>query len=255
MKNFLINLVKKAGRYQISRLNDRYTIKDKPDSSFATEVDLASEKMIIDDILKKFPDSLIISEETGITNKDNKGLKWIIDPIDGTMNYVHKLPFYSISIGVLENDILKYGIVYNPAMKELFFAEKGKGAFFNSQRVFVSKHDKIQNGLFGTGFYYTKDKDELLNLAKMFVNVQKESLGVRRPGAASIDLCWVACGRYEAYWEFGIQSWDIAGGVLMVEEAGGKVTKINGNKHDLFGRDVLASNGLVHDRMVEILNG
>ncbi|MBN2546983.1 MAG: inositol monophosphatase [Spirochaetes bacterium] len=254
MKNFLINLVKKTGRYQIKCLNDKYIIKNKPDSSFATEVDIASEKILIDEILKKFPDSIIISEETGITNKDNKGLKWIIDPIDGTMNYVHKLPVYSISIGVLENDILKFGIVYNPAMKELFYAEKGKGAFFNNRRIYVSRHDRLQNGLFGTGFYYTKDKEELLNLSKMFVNVQRESLGVRRPGAASIDLAWVACGRYEAYWEYGVQSWDITAGVLIVEEAQGKVTKINGDVHDLFGRNILASNGLVHDRLIEILN-
>ena len=254
MKKFLINLVKKVGKYQLKKLDQDLITKDKPDSSIVTEVDENSEKMLIEEILKKFPDSKIICEESGLINEDKTGLTWIIDPLDGTTNYSHRLPVFAVSVGVLEKEELISGIIYNPAMNELYFAEKNKGAFLNNNRIKVSKQDRLQGGLFGTGFYYTKDKDELVKLFNMLINVQKESLGVRRPGAAAIDMAWTACGRYDAYWEYGVQSWDISAGVLLVKEAGGCVTKIDGSKIDLFGRNILATNSILHDKLVEVLN-
>ena len=138
-------------------------------------------------------------------------------------------------------------------MKELYYAEKGKGAFLNNRRIHVSGQSTLENGLFGTGFYYTKDEVILKKSLKQFFDVQRASLGVRRPGAASIDLAWTASGRYDAFWELGLNSWDMAAGVLLVSEAGGAVTKIDGSGFDLFGRNILASNRILHDAMVNIL--
>jgi myo-inositol-1(or 4)-monophosphatase len=254
VKKFLVELALKVGNYQLKNLNKIKSYTSKKDSSIVTKIDQHSEQMIISAVKKAYPNSSFITEETGNIPLKGSDYLWIIDPLDGTSNYYHGVPLYSVSIGVMMGDELTHGVIYNSAMNELYFAEKGKGAFLNGKKISVSAQKGLANGLFGTGFYYTKEEKILKQSLKRFYDVQVASFGVRRPGAASIDLAWVASGRYDAFWELGLNCWDMAAGILIVQEAGGRISNVDGSKFDLFGRNILASNSIIHNKMVKILN-
>ncbi|MFP4522277.1 MAG: inositol monophosphatase family protein [Fibrobacterota bacterium] len=254
MIEFLKKTAGKAGAYQLEKFNTDLLVSRKKDSSMVSEVDKNSEEMIMEAVRKEYPGCSFVCEESGETGEsDFDGYTFIIDPLDGTSNYLHGVPLFAVSIGVMRKGEIEAGVIYNPAMQEMYYAAKNGGAFLNGKPIRVSEVNEIKNGLFGTGFYYSRDEKLRINLER-FYRVQYESLGVRRPGAAAIDLAWTACGRYDAFWETGLHSWDMAAGALLVKEAGGTLSSTNGSGFDIFGRDILATNTILHNDMVEILN-
>lgn len=267
MLDFAIKTAKKAGKFTLKKWRKPLIITKKGIRDLVTEVDKGSEELIIKEILKKFPSHGIIAEESSKSNKatltklQKAPYIWIIDPLDGTTNYTLGLPQYAVSIGIFKNthaessknfDYLEgeliYGVVYAPALDELFYTAKGKGAYLNGKKIHVSNTKKVIDSVMATGFPY---EDKIINLPYLEAILEK-SRGVRRFGAASLDMCYVARGIFDAHWELGLKAWDIAGAALMVEEAGGTVTDTNGEQIDLFGQNILASNGKIHTETVNI---
>lgn len=244
-----------AGARQLQHyFNGRFEISNKEGiNNLVTEADHASEKAIIERIRKDFPDHFILSEETGEIKTDSD-IKWIIDPIDGTVNFANGIPICCVSIGIEKNGQMILAAVYNPFMNEFFFAEKGKGAFLNDQRIYVSKKTKVQQSCMVTGFPYTY-LDMPNGPIQVFERLIRRGIPVRRLGSAAIDLCWVAAGRFDGFYEHNLQAWDSAGGFLMVEEAGGKVTDFTGAYYSPYQPRLIATNGLIHDELVRIVNG
>lgn len=228
------------------------SISKKGEIDLVTEADLMSEKALIDAINSVFPNDWILTEETG-EHGEVSDRRWIIDPLDGTTNFAHSFPFFSVSIGFqVENDVVA-GIVYNPCMDEFFEAEKGKGALLNKEPIGVSDKNSLEESLAGTGFPYDihENPDAVLEyLKRMIVRVQ----GVRRAGAASIDLCYVAAGRLDGFWEQGLKPWDTAAGSIIVQEAGGIITDYAGNPYNPFLESTLASCPGIHSKMLEALD-
>ncbi len=213
-----------------------------------TEADKASEKAIFDIIRKHYPNHFILSEESGEMVQDSE-YKWIIDPIDGTVNFAQGIPICGVSIGLEKNGELIMGTVYNPFMNEFYFAEKDNGAFLNGEPIHVTKKSDLNIACIATGFpynYVESDNDPVTSMAK-FV---KNGISVRRLGSAALDLCWVAAGRLDAYYEHAIQPWDAAAGVLMVQEAGGIVTDLYGNPYSIYQPGIIASNKILHEAMI-----
>lgn len=264
--DFTINLAKKAGQI-ITKEAKKITIEEKRKNDLVTNADKASEKFLTQAILKKFPDHAILAEEADFAHKSEikKLIKspyiWIIDPLDGTTNFAHGLPIYSISIALFKTKTreksqnfqylsgeIVLGVVYAPALNELFYAQKGEGAFLNGKKITVSKTQKVLSSLAVTGFPYVNKE---MNLP-YFATMMKHAQAIRRLGSAALDLAYVANGRFDLYWEFGLKPWDIAAGSLIVEEAGGRVTDTNGNLLDLFGADLLATNEKVHQETIKI---
>jgi myo-inositol-1(or 4)-monophosphatase len=253
LKKTLIDAAK-AGADEILRFfNQEFTINNKEGiNNLVTEADHASEKAIIDVIKAAFPDHYILSEEAGEMKQDS-AYKWIIDPIDGTINFAHGIPLNCVSIGVEHNGEIIMAAVYNPHLHELFFAEKGKGATLNDKPIHVSQQSQTIKACLVTGFPYTylNMKNGPLEIFERFI---RKGVPVRRLGSAAIDLCWVACGRFDGFYEHKLEAWDSAAGYLIVEEAGGKVTDHDGNKFSVYQHRVLATNGKIHDEMVDIIN-
>ena len=227
-------------------------ISKKGEIDLVTEADFASEKAVIDIINCDFPNDMILSEETGEHGEKSDRL-WIVDPLDGTTNFAHSFPFFAVSIGFqVENEIVA-GIVYNPCLDEFFEAEKGKGAFLNRKSIRVSDNVNLKDSLVATGFPYDiheKNESVLAYFKKMIVRVQ----GVRRPGAASIDLCYVAVGRLDGFWEQDLKPWDTAAGSIIVKEAGGTVSDYAGNPYNPYAKSILASAPGIHVKMLEVLD-
>lgn len=232
-----------------------FAIESKPGKqNLVTEYDKASEERIISAIFQHFPDHAILAEESGEIQKGKTPVTWIIDPLDGTVNFARNIPVFSISIAAAIEHKVICGVVYQPMTQELFIAEKGKGAYLNGKQLFVSKIDAFDNALLSTGFPYNVDRNPL-NCVEKFAQMQVKGVPIRRLGSAAIDLSYVAAGRYDAYWEVGLHAWDMAAGKLLVEEAGGTVTHWDGSPHPVFGYEtVLATNGLLHKSMIEHLN-
>lgn len=221
--------------------------------NLVTEYDKASEDSIISMILKSFPEHAILAEESGEIQKGESAVEWIIDPLDGTVNFAHNIPLFSISIAALIKKTIVTGVVYQPMTHELFTAEKGKGAFLNGKRIFVSKTSNFESSIMSTGFPYNVDKDPLKCVEK-FAQMQLKGVPIRRLGSAAIDMAYVAAGRCDVFWEVGLHPWDIAAGKLLIEEAGGKVTHWDGSPHQIFGYStMLATNGLLQNAMLEHL--
>jgi myo-inositol-1(or 4)-monophosphatase len=219
--------------------------------NLVTEYDKRSEKSIIDTILHRFPNHAILAEESG--EKGKGSVIWIVDPLDGTVNFARNIPMFSVSIGAAVDKQIVCGVVYQPMTHELFVAEKGKGAYLNGKRLTVSKTKDFDNAVMATGFPYNVDQNPLSCIDR-FVSIQSQGIPVRRLGSAAIDLAYLAAGRFDAFWEVGLHPWDIAAGKLLVEEAGGKVTHWNNVPHKIFGYDtLLASNGLLHQKMSQCL--
>jgi myo-inositol-1(or 4)-monophosphatase len=250
LKNTLMTAATVAGRLIQSRIDSDFRIDNKEGvNNLVTEVDHASEKLIIDTIRKDFPDHFILSEEVGEVKMDSD-YKWIIDPIDGTVNFAHGIPICCVSIGVEHAGRMVMGAVYNPFMNEFFFAEKGKGATLNDKPIQVSQKKKVMDGCFVTGFPYTY-LDQPNGPLEVFGRFIRKGIPVRRLGSAAIDLCWVAAGRFEGFFEHKLSAWDSAAGFLLVEEAGGTVTDFQGNPYSPYQPTIVASNGHLHDELLD----
>lgn len=222
-------------------------------NDLVTEADHASEKAIIEVIRKQYPDHFILTEESG-EHATASSYKWIIDPIDGTVNFANGIPLCCVSIGLEKDGQMLMGAVYNPLMKEFFFAEKGLGATLNGQPIHVSNKEEVGSSCLVTGFPYTY-LDMPNGPLQSFERFIRQGIPVRRLGSAAIDLCWVAAGRFDGFWEHKLNAWDSAAGFLIVEEAGGKVTDFTGAAYSPYQPHLLATNGKIHDEMLLWING
>lgn len=224
--------------------------KSKNELNLVTEVDRLSEKAILSLLRKKFPSHGLWGEESGAQRKGST-LTWVVDPLDGTTNYAHSYPFFCCSIALIDGRKPLVGVIYDAMRNECFTAMAGRGAFLNGRRLRVSRTPTLAESLVCTGFAYAVRETHynLDNFRKFVLKAQ----GVRRDGSAALNLAYVAAGRFDGFWERGIQAWDMAAGVLMIQEAGGKVTDITGRPFDLLGENALASNGKIHDRMLRML--
>lgn len=240
-----------AGNIQRDHSQSVGKISYKGDIDLVTEVDLLCEKEVINRIQKVFPDHAFLAEESGVT-QGNSTYKWIIDPLDGTVNYAHGYPCYCVSIALESAGEVVVGVVYNPCLDELFVAEQGKGATLNSEPISVSSISELKKSLLVTGFAYDIRESENDNL-NHFARFIKECQAVRRPGSAAIDMCYTAAGRFEGFWELKLKPWDCAAGMLILKEAGGAITRLDGSPFSIYDKELLASNGLVHQAMVEVL--
>ena len=219
--------------------------------NLVTNVDRQCEKTIVETIWKEYPDHEILAEE-GYGSGKKFPLKWIIDPLDGTTNYTHRFPFFCVSIGLEIKGEMALGVVYDPVRSELFLAEKGKGAFLNGQPIRISSTDDLTRSLLVTGFSYDVRETADNNL-NHFCDFSIRAQGVRRTGSAAMDFCYVAMGRFDGFWELKLHPWDSAAGSLLVQEAGGRVTDFSGKSFSVYSKDVIASNGKIHDEMVKVI--
>lgn len=222
-------------------------------NNLVTEADHAAEKAIMDTIREKYPDHFLLSEEAGELASSSE-YKWIIDPIDGTVNYAHGIPICCVSIGLEHQGSMILGAVYNPLLNEFFFAEKGKGAALNGEQIHVSDKRKVMDACLVTGFPYTY-RDMPNGPLDVFSRFIRAGVPVRRLGSAAIDLCWVAAGRFDGFFEHKLNAWDSAAGWLILEEAGGRVTDFEGNPYSPYQERILATNGAIHDEMLQWLKG
>lgn len=249
LQSTLVRAALESGKLMKEFSTRDFTISNKEGvNNLVTEVDHASETLIIGIIRESFPDHYILTEESGDLPKDSN-VKWIIDPIDGTVNYANGIPLCCVSIGVERDGEMIMGAVYNPFMEEFFFAEKGKGATLNSKAIAVSKKMDVVESLLVTGFPYTY-LDEENGPLEVFGRFIKAGVPVRRLGSAAIDLCWVACGRFDGFFEHSLNAWDSAAGYLIVEEAGGKVTDFNGDTFSPYNPKIIATNGIIHNELI-----
>lgn len=217
-----------------------------------TEADQESEDIILGRIKEYFPDHAILSEEAGEHLIDQSPYCWVVDPLDGTTNYTHQYPFVSISIALMHKGTPIAGVVYNPIMNELFQGEKGKGSTLNQQPLKVSKVETLEKSLLSTGFAYDRQTNPDTNYAE-FCHITHITQGVRRGGSAAIDLAYVAAGRLDGYWERGLNPWDIAAGILLIEEAGGTVTAYDGQAVEINSGRLVTSNGKIHQELLNEL--
>ena len=216
-----------------------------------TIADTQSETFILNAIKTTFPDHHIIAEESTIV-ENNSDYRWVIDPLDGTTNFVHNLPIFAVSIGLQYKGETIVGVVYNPAADKCFWADKHGGAFLNGESIHTTSTNTLSNSLLVTGFPYTHDDRWSIGF-DLFKTLYGKTQGVRRLGAASLDFCFVAMGRFEGFWEFGLQPWDVCAGALILEEAGGKVSDWDNSPMPFSGERVLATNGFIHEEMKDIL--
>lgn len=244
-----------AGATEILRFFQKsFTVSNKEGvNNLVTEADHASEKAILAVIRKKFPDHQILAEESGKLVQDST-YKWIIDPIDGTVNFAQGIPLNCVSIGIEYEGEIILGAVYNPHLNEFFVAEKGKGATLNEKPIRVSDKTETIKSCLVTGFPYTYI-NEPNGPIEVFERFVRKGVSVRRLGSAAIDLCWVACGRLDGFFEQKLEPWDSAAGYLIVEEAGGKVTDFTGQKYSVYQHKILATNGKIHAEMLDVING
>ena len=253
-KSTLFNAIQAAAIQLRHYFNGDFEITNKEGiNNLVTEADHASEKAIIEVIQLAHPDHFILSEETGEI-KSNSEFKWIIDPIDGTVNFANGIPLCCISIGLEKEGQMILGAVYNPFMNELFFAQKGYGAYLNEKKIQVSDKTEVIKSCLVTGFPYTY-LDTPNGPLQVFEKLIRQGIPVRRLGSAAIDLCWVAAGRFDGFYEHKLQAWDSAAGFLMVEEAGGKITDFEGNYYSPYQPHILATNGKIHNELLEYVRG
>lgn len=264
--DFTIKTAKQAGNLILKESKKGFKINLKSKNDLVTNIDKKSEAFIINKIKSEYPAYAILAEEStkSISNQTEKYKNskyiWIIDPLDGTTNFAHGLPVFAISIGLFKTTAtessknfdylsgeLVLGVVHSPLLNETFYALKGKGSYLNGKKIKVSSIKNLEKSLLVTGFPPTHRE---INLP-YFIKILNKAQAIRRLGAASIDLCYVACGRFDGYWEFGLKPWDIAAGALIIEEAGGHITDINGNLLDLFGAEILATNKKIHKEMIK----
>lgn len=246
-----IRAARAAGRVHLQRLRRINVSRKSSEIDLVTEADREAEAAVIGIIQRAFPDHAILAEESGLTARSSVH-RWIIDPLDGTTNYAHAFPSFCVSIAYERKGRLEFGIVFDALHRECFTARRGKGAFLNGKRIRVSGTPTLGAALIGTGFPYDRRQRRRFYLC-FWENFMMRAQGVRRTGAAALDLGNLACGRLDAFWEFGLKPWDVAAGSLIVCEAGGRVTNMDGMHLDLAAGQILASNGLVHDEVLEVI--
>ena len=255
----MLNVAIKAARAAGSIINraaldiESVRVAQKQVNDFVTEVDRAAEEAIISTLLSAYPGHGILAEESGRTHgARHSDYVWIIDPLDGTTNFIHGLPTYAVSIALAHRGQVQQAVVYDPARNDMFYASKGRGAFLNDRRLRVSKRTRLADSLIGTGFPFRKG-DNFKHYLKLFETVMQSCAGLRRPGAAALDLCYVAAGWYDGFFETGLQPWDVAAGSLMVSEAGGLIGNFTGDADFLYQREVVAGNPKVYGQLVHLL--
>ncbi len=254
LKQTLIKATETAAAILKEYFNQPYTISNKEGiNNLVTEVDHKSDAAIIRIIKENFPDHNILSEEAGEIVQDSN-YKWIIDPIDGTVNYANGIPICCVSIGIEVDGRMEMGAVYNPFINEFFFAQRGFGATLNDNLIHVSNKADVLTGCLATGFPYTY-LDMPNGPLDVFARLIRKGIPVRRLGSAAIDLCWVACGRFDGFFEHKLSAWDSAAGFLIVEEAGGKVTDLKGNVYNPYQPGIVATNGKIHEELMGWVNG
>jgi myo-inositol-1(or 4)-monophosphatase len=244
-----ISIAREAGALLAEMYKMPLEVSYKRPADLVTEADKRSEALIIKRLHQAFPTHAVISEEGG-GQKIESDYCWHVDPLDGTTNFAHKFPVFCVTLGLVYRDEVIAGVVYDPTREELFTAEKGSGAFLNGQRLHVSKNARLSESLLATGFPPFDHRHDL-NI-RLFLEFTHRSHGIRRAGSAALDLCSVAAGRFEAFWELRLNSWDKAAGALMITEAGGRVTTLRGEPQPVASGEIFASNGLVHDEMLPV---
>ena len=238
--NIMIKACEKASKILIRDFGEieKLQVKKKGPSDFVTNADLRTEKVIIDELKKAKPNFSILSEEAGFKkNKDTENT-WIIDPIDGTINFLHGIPHFAISIGLMSNNEIKSGLIFDPIKNEMFYAEKNNGAYFNNKRMRVSKKRNIDECLFATG-----GKDQI-----------KNNLNTRKSGSAALDIAYVACGRFDGYWQRELNYWDIAAGIIILKEAGGFINFFEEDKDNPLKKNIIASNSNIHNELLDLIS-
>lgn len=249
-----VEAVRRAGAIQLEGLGRAIDIRKKGTIDLVTEIDIAVERMIRALIAERHPDHDILAEEMGGPGAGSRSRYcWIVDPLDGTTNYAHGLPLFCCTVALEVDGVLEVGAIYDPTRDELFTAERGKGAFLNGKRLQVSQTATLIDALLVTGFPYTV-QETLRELVGLFAAFLHTSRAVRRLGSAALDIAYVAAGRMDGFWEQGLNAWDIAAGVLLVQEAGGRVTGLDGGPLELRTGRILATNGLIHDQMREVVD-
>jgi len=251
MLNFAIRTGKKAGEYLLANFGTDLRVEHKGRIDLVTNADKEAQNIIVTEIEERFPGHTIVAEEGGLQKVRDGQYTWYIDPLDGTVNFVHGIPIFCVSIAVYKSGEPFIGVCYNPVTEELFYAQTGKGAYLKEKRIRVSETDRLIDALVVTGFPYSTDEPETLvaRFSRVLLNVQ----GIRRLGSAALDLCYVAGGKFDAFWETGLHPWDIAAGVVILLEAGGKISSLNGTPFHLDGKDILASNKRIHDELSELM--
>jgi len=256
----MLNIAVKAARAAGAVINrasldiEKLQVQTKGANDFVTEVDQHAEQVIVETILQAYPGHGILAEESGraLGAKDSEFV-WIIDPLDGTTNFIHGFPVYSVSIALAHRGVVQQAVVYDPTRNDLFIASRGRGAFLNDRRLRVSKRLRMQEALIGTGFPFRKG-DNFKRYMKMFEDVMTQCAGLRRPGSAALDLCYVAAGYYDGFFETGLSPWDVAAGSLIVTEAGGLIGNFTGEADYLYQREVVAGTPKVYGQLVNILS-
>lgn len=243
-----------AGDYSLKYFRKKLDVHEKARSSLVTKVDINCEALIKKHLQKKFPEFYFHGEESGANNSfDTDTPMWHVDPLDGTTNFVHGFPMYCVSIGLAIRDEPIVGVIHIPTMNETFHGAKSCGAKLNNKAIHVSKRTDLSQSLLTTGFAYLKEEENLAPEIHRFQKAHLEARAIRRPGAAALDLAYVSAGIFDGFWEKNLASWDICAGALLVQEAGGKVSDYSGKKFTLHSKELLASNGLIHKKMIDIL--
>jgi len=256
MENFkevALRAAKESGKIIIGNLNKIKEIDYKGKFNLVTNVDQQSQDKIVEIIHHSLPDHGILAEEKGGLKKKDSPYKWLIDPLDGTTNYAHGYPCFCVSIALEKEGNVIMAVIYNPVLNELFFAEKGKGAFLNGGKICASQTKKVSRSLLATGFPYNRGENLNYHL-KQFKNFMEHCHGIRRDGSAALNLSYLAMGRFDGFWEVNLSPWDTAAGSLIVKEAGGKITTFSGKPFSHYAKETLASNGLIHQEMLKILH-
>lgn len=249
----IFEITREAGKIVRKGFSENFSVDFKSnETDLVTEIDKKSEDAIISFIKKNFPSHKILAEESGKTSGSSEYV-WVIDPIDGTTNFAHGLPIFSISIGVQKNNETIYGVVYDVMRDAMYFAEKGNGSFMNEKKLAVSTNDDLRRSVLVTGFPYNI-KENPHRAIERFGKFLRKSRAIRRLGSAAIDLCYVAQGVFDGFWEVHLNPWDMCAGKLIVEEAGGLVTNFKGEEMTIYSKQLLATNGKVHEEMMKVLN-
>ena len=252
-----LNIAVKAARRAATVINrastqlDLLTVQSKSPNDFVTEVDRAAEQAIIEVLRDAFPGHGILAEESGESGPESE-FTWIIDPLDGTTNFIHGLPQYAVSIAQTKNGVLEHAVVYDPNTNEMFTASRGAGAFLNDRRIRVSRRTRLNEALIGTGFPFRRF-DHVDAYLAMFKELTQKTAGIRRPGAASLDLAYVAAGRFDGFWEMGLSPWDMAAGVLLIQEAGGLVSDLSGEANYLATGNLVAGSPKIFGQLLPII--
>ena len=252
-----LNIAVKAARRAATVINrastqlDLLTVQSKSPNDFVTEVDRAAEQAIIEVLRDAFPGHGILAEESGESGPESE-FTWIIDPLDGTTNFIHGMPQYAVSIAQTKNGVLEHAVVYDPNTNEMFTASRGAGAFLNDRRIRVSRRTRLNEALIGTGFPF-RQFDHVDAYLAMFKELTQKTAGIRRPGAASLDLAYVAAGRFDGFWEMGLSPWDMAAGVLLIQEAGGLVSDLSGEANYLATGNLVAGSPKIFGQLLPII--